>query len=176
MRYRFLISLAVLLTLASCQNKFLPKLYRVDNGIQNRLQLEESYFLNGYKISDEPVSSLFQKGDGILLVTTQSQTDFSMLNLKSGWVTVDAQIKYRIAVELPSEVKADSLNITNRSVCQILGLYHLPDSLKLYRCRTGYILVDSVKASQFTAILEASFVNVAEDTLHFTGSIKAKRR
>lgn len=176
MRYRFLISLALLLTLAACQNKFLPRLFRVDKGIQSRLQLEESYFLKGYKISDNPLSSLYQKGEGLLLVTTQSQTDSSMLNLKSGFVTVDAQIKYRIAVELPSDLQADSIDISNRSVCQLLGLYHLPDSLKLYRCHSGYILVDSVKSSQFTAVLEASFVNQSEDTLQFSGSLKAKQK
>jgi len=176
MRYLLSIAIIILLAFNACQNKFLPKLYHVESGSEQLLELENCYFLNGYRLAEKPLSSMVQPGNGLVLITNQSRIDSGMVNVKSGWVTVDAQIRYQIAVQLPENLKKDSLDIAGNSTCLLVGKYDLPDSLKLYYCRQGYILIDSVKSSRFTAVLDGTYISITRDTLRFKGALKARRR
>jgi hypothetical protein len=177
MRARSFIVIFILLIIsAGCRPKYHTHFFRTDEGINRELTAEESYSVEGYRISERPLENLIVPGSGRVLVTNQSMTAPGGKELLTEFLTVKERITYRLAVDIPGHIQKDSLNIRGQSVCQIIGLYNLPDSLRLYRCRKGYLLIDSVKSSKFFATISAKYFNINNDSLSFSGGLWIKKR
>jgi hypothetical protein len=168
----------VMLALAviACHPKYRIDFYKIEGPEKRLLSNEDSYFLNGFRISPNPLENQVAAGAGKVLVTNQSMPDPEQMRIKSGIITTEGKLNYRIYVQLPESIKKDSLNISGNSICQLVGRFNIDDTLKIYNCREGYILIDSVKSSRFFAILSGKYYNQSNDSLIFSGAVKVHRR
>lgn len=137
--------------------------------------LNNSYYLEGCKISLHPNENLVVPGRGSVLVTNQKSIHPERKKISAGLATVESELTYRILVALPESPVKDSLNIGNSSLCKLVGRYELPDSLNLYYCREGYLKIDSVKSSSFHAFLRGKYFNIKNDSLQFSGELRVKK-
>jgi hypothetical protein len=177
MRAKSIIFLSLILLFATgCHPKYYTHFFRTDEGINRELMAEESYYVEGFRISEQPLENLIVPGSGNVLVTNQSMAVPGAKELMTEFLTVKERMTFRLAADIPGEIKKDSLNIKDQSICQIIGLFNLPDSLRLYRCREGYLLIDSVKSSKFFATISARYFNINSDSLSFSGSLWIKKR
>jgi hypothetical protein len=168
--------LLILLSCPACRQYGNLRFY-VTRGESRQLSKPEgSYYLENYVISSRPQDNLLALGDGKVLITNQSVPDPEQKELQAGWILTQGSLTYRIAATLPQTIVRDSLNLAGRSICQIIGQFNLPDSLRIYNCREGYLLVDSVKSSKFFAILSGKYYNVNNDSLIFSGQLKVKKK
>jgi hypothetical protein len=115
-------------------------------------------------------------GRGNVLVTDQSSKDPGGEEIGTGLIKVVRETTYRIYVALPEDIVEDSINITDQSICRVIGLYDLEDDLKHYVCDEGYVKIDSVKSSRFHAYLSGRYYNTRRDSLIFEGDLSVKRR
>ena len=177
MRKIYIIILAVLgLALISCNTKYRLHFYKIEQLKKLELQNEGSYFLTGYIIARDNSGNFISPGQGTVLVTNQSITDPEKMDIPSGLLTTSGKINFRIYAELPSQLRKDSLNLKGKSICQIVGQYNRPESLKLYNCTEGYIRLDSVKSNKFFASLSGKYFNMEKDSLVFQGEMKPKQK
>jgi hypothetical protein len=177
MRKIYLIILFVLIVvLISCNTKYSLHFYKFEGQQRFDLQNEGSYFRDGYVIARNNPGGIISPGLGTVLVTNQSMVDPEMKDIPSGLLTTSGKINYRIYTDLPADLKKDSLSIGGKSICQIIGQYNRPESLKIYNCTEGYIRLDSVKSSKFFAVLSGKYVNLQNDSLVFWGEMKPKKR
>ncbi len=177
MKLRTILTVLIILTFFSaCRHRLRPQLYQIENNSRIRLEQSDCYYSTGFRLSDKPDSIAFIPGVGNLLITNQTLTDTAQVYFPAGIMSVDKKITYRIYIDLPEKLTQDSLDITDRSICHIIGQYELDEKLKMYYCRRGYLLIDSLKRSGFYGILSAQYQNRQGDTLVFEGNMKVKRK
>ena len=157
------------------QHRLRPKFYRVERDYQQELVSRESYYLDGFSIRDAYDANPLTPDGARVLVTYQTALSSDSGRIDFGILSVPGEIGYRIYVELPEVTGKDSIGITGRSICRIIGLYEMADSLKHFRCTDGYLLIDTVKANRFTAYLSARYLNVVRDSLAFRGRLDVQR-
>ncbi len=172
----FLFLVLPLIVSVSCQNKYRPRFYIIQEAARQELALENSYFMQGYIISPNPGKNLMVPGAGAVVVTNQKSTHPGKIDLPAGLMTVEGEINHRIVIAIPETPVKDSLNIAGHSLCQLIGRYELPDSLNLYYCREGYMKIDSAKSSGFFAFLSGKYFNVKNDSLQFSGELRVKKK
>ncbi|MCX6826685.1 MAG: hypothetical protein NTV06_05390 [candidate division Zixibacteria bacterium] len=177
MKSKSLLILSLLFfSIIACHEKYLIHSYIAEEGVVREAQIKTSYYMDGYRISDKPEEILLASGQGTIMITEQILSDQAQGTLSAEIFKIEPEINYRIAVSLPEKVSRDSLNINGRSLCQLIGRFNLPDSLKMYYCHQGYILIDSVKATQFFAILSGKYFNSKNDSLEFSGQFWIKKK
>jgi len=185
--------------LASCQSRYRPRFYLIQESVQRELTLDDSYYLEGYKISPRPLENLIVPGAGTVLVTNQKSVRPDKKEIPAGLMTVQGEMIYRIVIALPARQKPDlpkipvkdSLDLADNSLCKLIGRYELPDSLNLYYCREGYLKIDlvpskagfenksssfrSVTRPDFQAFLWGRYFNIKNDSLQFSGELRVKK-
>jgi len=175
MRLGTVLLLLIILTLvSSCRNRLKPQLYYIEHDSQFKLTQSNCYFIDKMQFSRNHDSTDIVPGQGNLLITNQDFYDTSRVYFPGDILSVDQKLTYRIFINLPAEIKPDSLDINGQSICKIIGLYELDDAINMYQCRNGYLLIDSVKRSSFFGELSAVYNNNQGDSLKFTGNMKVK--
>lgn len=170
------IVLLVFMLLASCGQRLGPVLYQIRGEARQGLIPESSYSRDGFTLTDTYDANPLRPGRGKILVTNQIATDIDRADINIGLIKAVGEICYRIYVILPEEIVKDSLGIADRSICRIIGMYELADSLRHYVCRDGYLKIDTVKSSRFHAWFSGSYYNVNNDSLIFNGDLNVKRK
>ena len=130
----------------------------------------------GYKISLRPIENMIMSGDGAVLITNHRSIHPEKKEMPAGIITVRGEMTERIAVNLPTGFKNDSLDIADQSICILIGRFELADSLNLYYCREGYLRIDSVKSSTLYAYLSGKYFNINNDSLQFAGELRARKQ
>src|SRR5512136_2469350 len=100
-----------ILTALSCSDKYRLLFYRIDEGRKLELAHEDSYYIQGFIISNRPEQNLIVPGRGQLLVTNQSALNPEQKNVPSGLITTEGRLTYRIVVPLPGIIATDSINM-----------------------------------------------------------------
>jgi hypothetical protein len=177
MRKGTILSVLIILTLfSSCRNRLQPQLYYLEQDSRVKLTKSDCYYVEGMQLSNSPDSMDMISGAGNLLITNQDFYDSSQVYFPGAILSVDRKLTYRIFINLPAQLSHDSLDIADHSVCRIIGLYELDDAIKMYHCREGYLLIDSVRRSSFYGDLSAVYFNNQGDSLKFTGDMKVRRK
>ncbi|SYZ74723.1 hypothetical protein TRIP_C90351 [Candidatus Zixiibacteriota bacterium] len=166
----------LILTSISCNTKYKLHFYKIDPGKKLELQNEKTYFLKGYVLAKAGSENIITAGRGTMLITDQSMTDPEMEDIPSGLLTTSGKINFRIFAQLPADLKNDSLNLAGNSICQIVGQYNRAESLKIFDCTEGFILIDSVKSNKFFASLSGKYFNIEKDSLVFQGEMKPREK
>nr|MBN2276572.1 hypothetical protein [candidate division Zixibacteria bacterium] len=168
--------LLLLALMAACRHGLKPVVYRVMNNERRSLGTEDTYYLSRFEMTDRKAANPIQPGRGNVLVTNQSYVNPDAEELNTGLILAVSEINYRIYISLPDQIQAESLDIASRSICRIIGLYDLPDSLRHYECIEGFLKIDTVKSSRFHARVAGIYLNPVNDTLSFDGDLNASRR
>ncbi len=168
-----LIGIIFLLIILSCQSQYTPKIYMVGEDSTRSMKAEQSYFLNGYELDKDNFSRPVIKGDNTVIATYQSLAD-PRQELETGLIKALAEIEYRIFAELPPLTQTDSFDLAGRSICLQIGNYDLPESLRVYTCRQGYIAIDTLKSNIIFSRVKGIYLNDLNDTLTFSGNIRAR--
>jgi hypothetical protein len=177
MRIRtIVIFLFSILIISSCQSKYHLHFYKIDEQSRQELVPENCSYLANYRIASPLTSTIIAPGRGNLLITNQSGIDPRQKELTVDFFKTESKINYRLYANLPEIIQKDSLNMAGNSICWIIGNYDLPDSLKIYQCREGYLLIDSVKSQKFFAALHAKYFNISGDSLIFFGAMRPKKQ
>ena len=66
-------------------------------------------------------------GRGKVLITSQILESPDQDEIKTGLIKSVGRIEYRVYLELPEDIKIDSLDISNKSICRIIGQYELDE-------------------------------------------------
>jgi hypothetical protein len=168
--------LLALTLLAACQSKYALHFYRIENHSRQELKSQDCYYVPNYRISSSPKTMNLAPGQGNLLIVNQSGVNPKQKDLKVDFFSTEGRLTYNTYVNLPVVIKKDSVNMDENSVCWMTGDYEVADSLRMYQCREGYLLIDSVKSSKFFLTMKAKFVNIIGDSLVFSGDMRPKKK
>ncbi|MBN2227570.1 MAG: hypothetical protein JW763_09410 [candidate division Zixibacteria bacterium] len=175
MKYRkAIIFLLIGLSILSCRHRLKPKMYQIIDGQQMLMTSNDSYFHKNLHLLLDSAKVI--PGDYTVLITSHTLVDTGRTYIAGNVISFDDKYTYRLFVELPSELRTDSLNIADKSVGRLTGQYDLSNEQRTYICREGFILIDSVKNTGFHAVLSGLYVNPDHDTLQFRGNLKARLR
>ena len=171
-----IIVVLALLVAVSCNNRLRPILYEINGENHMSLSHNETYYQIGRELNHRYDQRPLRDGDRIVLTTIQSAVDSEKSELSTGLITAVGEIEYRLYTAFPFINEGDSLDIADNSICRLIGLYEIADSLKHYECREGFIKIDSVKSSRFHAYLSGKYFNRNNDSLLFEGDLKVGLR
>lgn len=171
----FLLTVLVAFSI-SCRTRLRPKLYIINETLKQPLDLKQSYYLNNFSLKTTPGGSPLVSGSANVLVSNQSMTNPGDDIIETGLIKAVKEISYRLYVELPADIKVDSLNIMDKSICRIIGNYEVENQIKHYVCREGYLAIDTVKSSRFFARMYGKYFNSANDSLIFEGTLNVKQK
>jgi hypothetical protein len=172
-----IIAATVLMAMScGCRQRLAPVLYRVDGGEEQRLDPVESYYLEGYSLTPLPTDYPFETGEGKVLVTIHRGIDPGLAGVKAGILTAPGELTYRIYIALPNQIAESTFEIEEKSYCRIVGMYERDDKFKNFVCREGYLRIDTLGASKFSAFLSGKYFNIINDSLVFEGFLKARRK
>ncbi len=176
--FNILVTLAFLTVVWSgaCRSRYSAVTYNVVGEERIPLETESSYYLTGFILKDEPGIDPMLRGKGIVMVSRQLGPDPNQEFLETGLITAMSEIEYRIYTKLPDQLKADSIDITGESICRIIGHFELDDNFRHYKCREGYLIIDSVKSNQFFAHWRGRFFNIRSDSLIFEGNLDVRQQ
>jgi len=171
-----IIILATLATVQFCGNRLRPKLYLVESEERRPLNHIETYYMDNYELVFDGRHDPMATGEGQVLVSRHRGVLSGAEDIQAGILTTTSEMEYRLYVELPPDLEPGRYDIEGKSVCRQMGLYELPDSLWMYYCRYGQLVIDTVKGTRFTAELAAAYFNLAEDSVVFNGRLEGGRR
>ena len=171
-----IIAALFMLALISCRSRLQPTLYEILDSGKRELVRNDTYYQTGFELNDDYARSAVRPGSGIVMVTSQSAKNTEKDEVSTGLIKAVGEIEYRLYVYLPFINQDDSLDISGKSICRLIGFYEIADSLKHFSCREGFIKVDSVKSSRFNAFLSGKFFNRHNDSLLFEGFLKAEQK
>jgi hypothetical protein len=162
--------------LTGCQSRLAQNIYEIRFESKVPLKTERSYYLSNAILKDRPDSEPIAAGKGNILVAHLKAPEPKRDEYNLGFMKAVAEIEYRIFAEIPSPIMAESLNIADKSICRLIGLFDLNDNLKRYYCRDGYLLIDSVKSSKFYARIHGAYYNFQNDSLVIDGNLVVKKK
>lgn len=164
------------LILFSCKNRLQPRLYQIRETKPFLLKELETFYRPGYVLSDDPQLSYIRPGDGTVLAAKRIGPPAGQLRTLGKVFTVEEKTAYQILVELPADLRQDSLDIRGHSLCRLEGRFDIEEQLRIYRCIKGFLTIDTVWTSSFRARLSGTYVNAENDSLVFEGDLRAGRR
>jgi hypothetical protein len=171
-----LVIIGVLAVIMSCHSRLKPRLYQVGEESRLRLEYVDSYWLDNFTLSRAEEGDPLIPGEGKVLICNQKRTDPNQAEIETGLLTAVGEINYRIYVDLPDKITTGSLNLKNKSICRIIGMYEIDDRVKHYECREGYLKIDTVKTNRFHAQLYGKYFNYKNDSLVFDGDLNVKEK
>jgi hypothetical protein len=151
-------------------------LYQIDESNQYKLKEVETYYRLGYVLTDDAASMYIRPGEGAVLTAKRVGPPGDEIETLGSVFTVAEKIAYQIMVGLPEKLHEDSLDIVGHSLCRLEGRFDLDEKLRVYSCRQGFLVIDTLWSSSLRARLSGTFVNAENDTLVFRGDLKANRR
>jgi hypothetical protein len=146
-------------------------MYQVGEESRTKLEYVDSYWMDNFTLSQVETGDPLMPGEGKILICNQKRYDPDLAEIETGLFKATGEINYRIYVDLPENITTGSLNLKNKSICRIIGLYELDDRLKNYECREGYLKIDTVKSNRFHAQLYGKYFNYKNDSLVFDGDM-----
>ena len=180
MRFRavisFAFSIAIIVISISCRSRLKPVVYEIRGESRHQLSTRNSYYMENYRLVDTTAGNPLKAGSGNLLVAELIIAPPDRKEISTGLIKAVGEMEYRVYIALPAEISPDSLDIAGQSVCRIIGLYELTDSLTHYVCAEGYLKIDTVKSSRFHAILSGKYHNVMDDSLRIDGDLSVTRK
>jgi len=164
------------LIIPGCRHGLKPVVYRVSESGRTDLSSGETYFMQGYILGRKNATNPIEPGEGTVLISNQSMVNPKQEEINTGLILSVGEINYRFYFSLPQQIKKDSIAIGGESLCRIIGMYELPDSVRNFECQDGFIRIDTVKSSRISAVFSGTYQNSLADTLIFEGSIGAKKK
>ncbi|PKK82238.1 MAG: hypothetical protein CVT49_14790 [candidate division Zixibacteria bacterium HGW-Zixibacteria-1] len=177
MKTRIIIIAVLILAVAiSCRTRLKPILFELDGENRVTLNQKETWYQVGYDLYNTATGNPLVKGDGIILVSSQYARHPERNEIQTGLFKSAGEIEYRLFIPLLFINEGDSLDIGGKSVCRLIGLYEMADSLKHYDCRQGYLKIDTVKSSRFSAYMSGKYFNSENDSLVLEGRLNAVKK
>jgi len=170
------IAVCIFVLVLSCRSRLKPKIYQINEESRCLLDYVDSYYMDGFNLLISPKTDPLSLGTGKILITNQGGLNPDQEEIKTGLIMAVGEINYRIYVDLPPIITTGRMDLKNKSVCRIIGLYKLDDRIKHYVCREGFLKIDTVKSSRFHAQLYGKYFNYKSDSLIFEGNLNVKRK
>jgi hypothetical protein len=171
---KIILCFLIILTLVACRSRFAPKFYKIDGEEKKLLNRSDIYFLNQMTLTDPSETGPIKPGNGNVLIIGHADVDPELQEIDAGLITAVGEIEYRIYVDLPPTISIDSVDIVDRSVCRLIGLYNLPEEQRRYACHEGFMVIDTVRSRLTCGYLYGQYVNINNDTLSFEGRFRAR--
>lgn len=168
-----IIAVLIFILAVSCQTRLKSVMYEINGENRSALNHAETYYQVGYDLNPKAPGNPLMDGDNIVLVSRQNAPHPEKSEIQTGLIRSTGEIEYRLYVPIPFINTGDSLDISGKSFCRLIGLFNKADDLKQYECREGYIIIDTVKSSRFTSILSGKFYNPENDSLILEGRLNA---
>lgn len=170
------IVVCIVTILISCRSRLKPNMYQIEENSRLKLDYIDSYYLENFTISLSEKSEPLIPAEGKVLISNQKRIDPDNIEIETGLMSALGEINYRIYVALPKNITTGKLDLKNKSICRIIGMYDLENRLKHYECREGYLKIDTVKSSRFHAYLYGKYFNYKNDSLVFDGDLNVKEK
>ncbi|MEW5924983.1 MAG: hypothetical protein AB1746_13445 [Candidatus Zixiibacteriota bacterium] len=171
-----IIAVLVFVLAISCRTRLGSVLYEIDGENQTALSQKETYYQVGFDLDKSSLVNPLINGKKIVLISRQNAAHPEKSEIATGLITSTGEIEYRVYVPIPFINEGESLNVSGKSFCRLIGLFDIADSLKHYECREGYIKIDTVKPSRFVSYLSGKYYNRENDSLILEGHLNAVRK
>jgi hypothetical protein len=172
----FFIALGIFLILLSCRSRLRPKMFQVEENSRLKLDYVDSYWMDNFALSLSAEADPLSPGVGKVLISNQRRANPDRGEIETGLISAVAEINYRIYIDLPQNITTGSMDLKNKSICRLIGMFELDDRIKHYECREGFLKIDTVKSSRFHAQMYGKYFNYKNDSLVFEGDLNVKQK
>jgi len=172
------ISCILLLTilLVSCTSRLRTDISLFIYNQQTELENGDCYYFKGFQLDFDAPLKPIQPGPDNIIVFNQTIIDDSVEPISTGFFTAKKNLDYRLYFEIPNISSGDSLNIKDKSFCDIIGNYEIDEKFRRYSCQEGYLTIDSVKANRLFGKFRGTYLNSEDKSLDFGGFYNIKKR
>lgn len=171
-----LFGLLATLCLTSCKNRLQPRLYQEVESKKLFLPEIDTYYKSGFVMGNDPDLSYMQTGRGTVMIVERQGPTESEIKIFRNIFSVNEKLSYKFIFDLPFELNVDSIPLAGKSICRLIGRYELEEKQRIYECVSGDIVIDTVWNTALRARVNGVYVNAADDSLKFSGDVKARRR
>jgi hypothetical protein len=174
-RLIFVASIGLLLSLGiACTSRYRVDLYMTTVEVRKKVKLEGTEFVQGAVIHDATADEKLRTGSGNVVILNIGTRGDAIPSDQTHLLKFDEYFRCLIYVQMPLEVKRDTLNLQDVSFVQVQGRYDLSPEYKLFHGHSGTMIVDSIPKKDMYATLDGVFVTTTNDTLLFDGRFKVK--
>ncbi len=166
--------LASLLLSGCFLSRYRLELFLTRESHTKKVKVEQAEFLERTVLDDPQGKRKVIPGPGNVIVVTTG-TRWKVPHEYTGLLLgADDYLRYRLYLQLPPEVRKDSLTLANNSFVFLLGHYDLPMSSKVYFPQNGFFLIDSVTSKFLFGTIDGTYRSEEGFTLTFNGQFKVK--
>jgi hypothetical protein len=169
----FSIGFLLILEIA-CTSRYRMDLYMETVEVRKKVKLEGTEFVQGAVIHDATADEKLRTGSGNVVILSIGTRGDAIPSDQTHLLKFDEYFRCLIYVQLPLELKRDTLDLEDISFVQVQGRYDLTPEHKLFLARSGTMVVDSIPKKDMYATLDGVFVTTTDDTLLFDGRFKVK--
>jgi hypothetical protein len=169
-----LLCVTIVVALPSCKSRYRLNLYMLSGGEQKKIKVEATEFARGAIIQDPLAEQKLRAGTGNTVILNLGGRGRSVQMGEEHLLKFDEYFRCQLYIQLPLELRPDTLDLPENSFAQIQGRYDLKVEEKTFLADSGTVILDSLHKDDLYATIDGRFLNQFEDTLGFAGQFKVK--
>jgi hypothetical protein len=170
----WLLALALLGLMTGCVSRYHIDLYLLEGEGRTKVKVEKTEFAIDAVLGDLMSTDKLVPGDGNCLILITGSRGRTLDPETKDLVRYDRYLRYRIFLQLPTDVTPGTISLADNSLVQQMGRYELAAEDKLYFPLAGTLVIDSLPGKRLFGTLNGRFENHLGDTVGFNGQFKAK--
>jgi len=170
-----LTALTATAVLCGCASRIRLDLNVTADGETRRVNVEQTQFAP-HTILGDPMSEVqIEPGEAnCVIVSASARGQRQNPSGKYEVLRYDELLQYRLFLQMPLELTADSWPLADRSFVQIMGRYELRKEEKLFTQSSGTIVIDSLSRNRAYMSVDGQFNNQSGATLAVKGKFRVK--
>ncbi len=158
----------------ACTSRYRLDLYLVIEGDEKKVKVERTEYVQGATIADPYADDKLVSGTGnciILNLGRRGETQqVGLYNL----VGYDEYMRCLLYLQLPQELEADTIALSENSFLQLLGRYDVRARDKIFLPVSGTLVIDSLSRKRLYGTIAGSYANNQGQKFGVKGRFKVK--
>jgi len=167
--------LLVLLVLClTCTSRYRLNLYLVVDGVDKKVKVETTEYVQGATIADPFAEDKLTAGDGNCIILSLGRRGEKQEVGSYSFMGYDEYLRCLLYLQLPLKPEADTINLQRNSFVQFMGRYDVPAEEKIFLPESGTLVVDSLVDKRLYGTVDGAYTNKQGQEVGFTGRFKVK--
>ncbi len=175
MRFLLLILLGGMMW-CGCSSRYRLEMFMNAGGEDKKVKVEQTEFMEN-TVLNQPFAELKTvRGSGNCLVITISTRGEKLPvdRYRTLMFEYDEYVKKRIYIQLPPEIKPETIDLPGNSFIHLLGRYEQSPETKIFIPQSGTLVVDSLAKNVLYGTVTGHFENSGKMPLAVNGRFKVK--